>query len=171
MYELDSDRAAKTGEWREGIGRLLEADIPDELAFFFAPLFAYRSSKVTVRDGYEALKSMLPPKERRGVVLIDPLFEQEGELGRLVDGLREGVRRFFKPHAYVVVSNLRIRERLRPSSEISWSLGWRNCWLWSFTCEPPMIWTALTGMVWWFSTPRTSWLMIQGLCCLSWFAF
>ena len=38
LYELDSDSATKTGEWREGIGRLLEADIPEELAFFFSPL-------------------------------------------------------------------------------------------------------------------------------------
>ena len=30
-------------------------------------------------DGYVALNAYLPPKERRGVVLIDPPFEAESE--------------------------------------------------------------------------------------------
>ncbi len=45
-------------------------------------------------DGWVALKAMLPPKERRGVVLIDPPFEEEGELARLADGLVGALRRF-----------------------------------------------------------------------------
>lgn len=58
-------------------------------------LFAFdRQTKVLGLDGWNALKSLLPPKERRGVVLIDPPFEQRGELGRLVQGLRDAVRRF-----------------------------------------------------------------------------
>jgi 23S rRNA (adenine2030-N6)-methyltransferase len=50
--------------------------------------------KVLSLDGWVALKSLLPPKERRGVVLIDPSFEQEGELARLAQGLVEGLQRF-----------------------------------------------------------------------------
>ncbi len=45
-------------------------------------------------DGWTALKSLLPPRERRGVVLVDPAFEEEGEFDRLVEGLQEAVRRF-----------------------------------------------------------------------------
>ena len=45
-------------------------------------------------DAWTALKALLPPPERRGVMLIDPAFEQTGELDRLVDGLKEAVRRF-----------------------------------------------------------------------------
>ena len=37
--------------------------------------------KVMALDGWTALKALLPPKERRGVVLIDPPFEVPGELG------------------------------------------------------------------------------------------
>ena len=147
LYDLHSEQAAKTGEWNDGIGRLLEAKIPAELAGLFAPLveavlrvndgahrgpitrypgspviaaelvrpddviFANelhpddrralewalspnRNARVMGLDGYVALKSLLPPKERRGVVLIDPPFEETGELQRLTRGLREGVRRF-----------------------------------------------------------------------------
>ncbi len=50
--------------------------------------------KVTALDGWVALKAQLPPKERRGVVLIDPPFEEPGEFGRLVRALREVEKRF-----------------------------------------------------------------------------
>jgi 23S rRNA (adenine2030-N6)-methyltransferase len=51
-------------------------------------------TKVLALDAWIALKSLLPPKERRGVVLVDPAFEEQGELDRLVEGLGEAVRRF-----------------------------------------------------------------------------
>lgn len=51
-------------------------------------------AKVLTLDGWQALRALLPPKERRGLILIDPPFEEAGEFGRLVDGLAEGVRRF-----------------------------------------------------------------------------
>jgi 23S rRNA (adenine2030-N6)-methyltransferase len=38
-------------------------------------------------DGYTALNAYVPPKERRGLVLIDPPFEEGGELHRLAEGL------------------------------------------------------------------------------------
>ena len=45
-------------------------------------------------DGYRGLKAFLPPKERRGLVLIDPPFEEAGEFERLVDGLKTAHRRW-----------------------------------------------------------------------------
>jgi 23S rRNA (adenine2030-N6)-methyltransferase len=58
-------------------------------------LFARDSqAKVLQLDGWTALKSLLPPKERRGVVLVDPAYEAPGELDRLVQGLKDAARRF-----------------------------------------------------------------------------
>jgi 23S rRNA (adenine2030-N6)-methyltransferase len=58
-------------------------------------LFAHDPQvKVMALDGWTAVKSLLPPPERRGLVLVDPAFEQTGELDRLVDAVKEGVRRF-----------------------------------------------------------------------------
>lgn len=51
-------------------------------------------TKILNLDGWTALKSLLPPKERRGVILIDPPFEEAGELDRLVTGLEAALRRF-----------------------------------------------------------------------------
>ena len=45
-------------------------------------------------DAWVALKSLLPPKERRGIVLIDPPFEATDEFDRMTDGLAQGLRRF-----------------------------------------------------------------------------
>jgi 23S rRNA (adenine2030-N6)-methyltransferase len=50
--------------------------------------------KVLALDGWLALKSQLPPKERRGLILIDPPFEEDGEAELMVEGLGEGLRRF-----------------------------------------------------------------------------
>ncbi len=36
--------------------------------------------KVMALDAWRAVKALLPPPEKRGVVLIDPAFEQAGEL-------------------------------------------------------------------------------------------
>jgi 23S rRNA (adenine2030-N6)-methyltransferase len=45
-------------------------------------------------DGYATLAALLPPRERRGLVLIDPAYERHDELDRLAAGLRAGLRRF-----------------------------------------------------------------------------
>ncbi|MDQ2695220.1 MAG: 23S rRNA (adenine(2030)-N(6))-methyltransferase RlmJ [Pseudomonadota bacterium] len=42
---------------------------------------------VHCRDGYESLKALLPPRERRGLVFIDPPYDRPGEFQRLLDGL------------------------------------------------------------------------------------
>ena len=51
-------------------------------------------TKVLELDAWTALKSTLPPPERRGVVLIDPPFEVRDEFERIVRGLVAATRRF-----------------------------------------------------------------------------
>ena len=53
-----------------------------------------RHVKVLNLDGWIALKALLPPKEKRGIILIDPPFEKSGEFERMVVGLKEGLERF-----------------------------------------------------------------------------
>lgn len=45
-------------------------------------------------DGWTALSAYIPPKERRGLVLIDPPFEQPNEYQRLADALSEAFRKW-----------------------------------------------------------------------------
>ncbi len=133
---LDFGPAARTGEWRQGIARLMDQPAPTLDAYLsrlptmhdtppvypgspllirgllrpddrltccelqpndaqaLRRLFA-RDRQVSVhhRDGYEALRALLPFPQRRGLVLIDPPFEQPDEFTRLLDGLRTAYTR------------------------------------------------------------------------------
>lgn len=132
-YDLTSGPATRTGEWRQGIAKLLD-DPPPPLADYVAlvreiglypgsPRLARRLLRaqdrllccelhpedvadlrgifakdrlvaVHHRDAWEALGALLPPAERRGLVLIDPPYEADDEFARLVEGLRRGHARF-----------------------------------------------------------------------------
>jgi len=144
LYDLGSEEAGKTGEWRGGIGRLLDGRLSPEAAALLRPyldavreadstgeLSSYPGSplitrrllrkqdrlsaielhpqdvqllkdlfaedfqvRVTELDGWLALGAHLPPKEKRGLVLVDPPFEKEGEFQRLVEGLQRAHRRW-----------------------------------------------------------------------------
>ena len=53
-----------------------------------------RAVEVRQANGYKVLKAVLPPPERRALVLIDPPFEVTDEFERVLRALRHGVRRF-----------------------------------------------------------------------------
>jgi len=67
---------------------------PEDAATLRRTLARDRRAKVLELDGWLALKAQLPPKERRGVVLVDPPFEEAGELDRIATGLDNARRRF-----------------------------------------------------------------------------
>lgn len=46
------------------------------------------------QDGYQGLKAHLPPKERRGLILIDPPYEKTSEYTMLLDSLHAALKRF-----------------------------------------------------------------------------
>ena len=50
--------------------------------------------QVHSRDGYEGLNAFLPPKTRRGLILIDPPYEKPNELNDLIVPLSNTVKRF-----------------------------------------------------------------------------
>ena len=59
------------------------------------PLFAAdRRVVVEHADGYQALKAHLPPRERRGLILVDSSFDRSQEFERLTQGLVAAHRRF-----------------------------------------------------------------------------
>ncbi len=141
-YDLWATPAQRTGEYRDGIARLVDwPEPPVELTAYLetvrglnryepslrwypgSPELALallargdrlvlcevqskaaaaleeayrRERRVTVHslDGYAALKAFLPPKERRGLVLIDPPFEAKDEFGRILRGLKAAYRRW-----------------------------------------------------------------------------
>ncbi len=67
---------------------------PEEREKLIAALGRDRRLNIVGTDGYVALNAYLPPKERRGLVLIDPAFEAPDELARVEDALARALRKW-----------------------------------------------------------------------------
>jgi 23S rRNA (adenine2030-N6)-methyltransferase len=148
-YDLLGPEAARSNEWREGIGRLFAmrrsgTAANDPAQGFLAPyldvvaalnpegaLRIYPGSPLIARallrrqdrllacelepaaagslrralrgdarakalaiDGWTALSANIPPKERRGLVLIDPPYEETTEFARLADRFAQAHRKW-----------------------------------------------------------------------------
>ncbi len=50
--------------------------------------------QVLKQDGYTSIKALLPPAEKRGLIFIDPPFEQENEFEHLCAAVEAGIKRF-----------------------------------------------------------------------------
>jgi 23S rRNA (adenine2030-N6)-methyltransferase len=82
------------GMLRAGDKLLVNELHPEDGAALQRLLSHDKACKVLAEDGYRLLKSALPPPERRGLILIDPPFEEPGELIRMTNALAEGLARF-----------------------------------------------------------------------------
>jgi 23S rRNA (adenine2030-N6)-methyltransferase len=140
-YDLLSEEALRSPEWREGVARLMEWSDPPALVVRYLDavrafnlgeeLRTYPGSPALIaralrrddvlmacelhpeehaalrrtlpraanvqlhqRDGWEALGALLPPTQRRGLVLIDPPYEAPDELGLAARMLGTALKRF-----------------------------------------------------------------------------
>jgi 23S rRNA (adenine2030-N6)-methyltransferase len=145
LYDLAADEASRTGEWREGIGRLwgqpLEPKLAELLAPYLATVAAANEGKATLArypgspwiarhlfrpqdrltavelhpedakaletlfagdiqvrtialDGWLALGAFVPPKERRGLVLVDPPFEERDDFETMLSAFATAYRKW-----------------------------------------------------------------------------
>ena len=141
VYDLGSDRANKTAEYRTGVAALLQhaSPLPEALAPYIdylkvlnpnglkhypgSPKLAQQWLRASDRmilcekhpadfpvlqealsrvknvlcvqeDGFEKAFGSLPPKEKRGLVLIDPSYEVKAEYQWVADNLQKLLRRF-----------------------------------------------------------------------------
>ncbi len=67
---------------------------PEEYAALRRVLPRTPNVQVHARDGWEALGALLPPAQRRGLVLVDPPYEEPDELARSARALGSALRRF-----------------------------------------------------------------------------
>ena len=67
---------------------------PEDNALLAEHFLRDRQVKVLRLDAEICVKANLPPPERRGVVLIDPPYEEAGEAAKAARMLAEGVQRF-----------------------------------------------------------------------------
>jgi 23S rRNA (adenine2030-N6)-methyltransferase len=73
----------------------------DEFALLSATLAPFRNAKTEQGDGYARLAALLPPPERRGLVLIDPPYEAVDEFA-LADNAMVGALRRFATGIYLI---------------------------------------------------------------------
>ena len=75
--------------------RLIACEIePRAAASLKTVCAAIRRVKVLAIDGWMAIKANVPPKERRGLVLIDPPFEEAGDFMQLSGALADAHRKW-----------------------------------------------------------------------------
>jgi len=75
--------------------RLLACELePNAAAALARYLAGDRRSKALAIDGWTALHAYVPPKERRGLVLVDPSFEDAGDFARLGEALEAAQRKW-----------------------------------------------------------------------------
>ena len=75
--------------------RLVACELEPQAAAALARNFAGdRRVKTVAIDGWVALNAYVPPAERRGLVVVDPSFEDAGEFARLARGLEAAHRKW-----------------------------------------------------------------------------
>jgi len=67
---------------------------PQDVETLRANLSRFRNARVDHLDAYECIRANIPPKEKRGVILIDPPFEKKDEFETLIRQMGEWKKRF-----------------------------------------------------------------------------
>lgn len=173
VYDLQSEAARRTGEWRDGIGMLeaihdgpllpwltlvrrfpagrypgspalVRAMLrpgdhltlcelhPEDAATLRAAFRGDPQVSVHQRDAYEAATALTPFPERRGLVLLDPPYEAEGEFARLAAAMAVLSRRF-RPVVQAAWYPIKHRAPVRDFTDALAAAGLRDvlsCELW-----------------------------------------
>jgi len=78
-----------------GQDRLIACELEPQAAAALKTLLAKgKNVKAIALDGWTALRAYVPPKERRGLVLIDPPFEDPAEFSQLANGFAAAYRKW-----------------------------------------------------------------------------
>lgn len=67
---------------------------PEALHTLEATTHAYSNIRCSYGDGYKWLNAQLPPQERRGLVFIDPPFEEPDEFKKIIKCLKQVYQKF-----------------------------------------------------------------------------
>ncbi|MGH6771798.1 MAG: 23S rRNA (adenine(2030)-N(6))-methyltransferase RlmJ [Xanthobacteraceae bacterium] len=91
--------------------RLIACELePNAAAALARNLGGDRRAKAVAIDGWTALSAYVPPPERRGIVLVDPPFEQPDDFDRLARGL-EAAHRKWATGIFVLWYPVKTRQR------------------------------------------------------------
>lgn len=57
-------------------------------------LHVHRQTQVFYTDGFDSLKGLLPPPSRRGLILMDPSYEDKNDYVRVLETVRTSIKKF-----------------------------------------------------------------------------
>jgi 23S rRNA (adenine2030-N6)-methyltransferase len=80
--------------WLRPQDRLIACELEPSAAAALAENLTGPRAKALAMDGWTALSAYVPPKERRGLVLVDPPFEAADDFTRLAAALAEAQRKW-----------------------------------------------------------------------------
>ncbi len=92
-----------------------------------AVLKPYESARAMHMDAYECVRANIPPKERRGLVLIDPPFELKDEFQTLARQMREWKKRW-ATGVFLVWYPIKAHLPVAELKESAKALGIRRTW-------------------------------------------
>ena len=101
------------GQLRPGDRAVFIERHPEEAAALRMSLSAQRGISIQQTDGLAALKGLVPPSENRGLVLIDPPYEQRDEPAQVVRALQAAVKRW-RNGIYMVWYPIKDRRAIAP---------------------------------------------------------
>lgn len=96
------------------------------------------------QDAYQGLKAFLPPKEKRGLVFIDPPYERKDEYRRVVQGVQLGWQRWRHGVFAIWYPLMSLRQRDTFLQDIQ-AAGIRKILLAEFLIEPLVAAKRFTG--------------------------
>ena len=85
-----------------------------------------RQTKIEMQDGFAGISACLPPPTKRGVVLIDPPYELKDDYNRVVDCIKDSLKRF-ATGTYIVWYPL--LQRPEPAEMLSQLMALNTNWL------------------------------------------
>jgi len=117
--------------------RLLLCETQDEEAAALREHFrADRRAHVHKRDGYAAMNALLPPAERRGLVLVDPPFEAQTEEFRVIEAALSTAHARWPTGVYAVWYPIKKRATIMPFQRWLGSRAWRDVLLAELLVQP-----------------------------------
>ena len=86
--------ALAAGALRAQDRAILSEIVPAEASALQRGLAQHSNMRIECQDGFERLRAWLPPRERRGLILIDPPYEEREDFSRVMSAVTAALQRF-----------------------------------------------------------------------------
>jgi 23S rRNA (adenine2030-N6)-methyltransferase len=130
--------------------RLLACELhPEDFQSLKAALEGFENVKVMHQNAYQALRAYLPPRERRGLVLIDPPYEIEKNEFSVLAGQLQEWRKRWATATYLLWYPVKAQQPPEPLFEALNASGFKDMWRceWELIAPPDTTKLRRTGIV------------------------